>query len=505
MIAGIDLGTTFSLIAYLQADGKPTLAPDAHFKQISDTPSSILLGNGTALVGYAAEMSLEQQPNAHIQRYFKRDMGTIQPFAYDPSGKEWFAESLSALIIKKLRNDVEAQSGRLLKDVVITIPAHFNDQQRKATRYAAAMADVQLLGMVEEPVAAALHYGIQPEAALEQVLFVYDFGGGTFDATVMTLTKQGIFVLAKDGNSELGGIDLDKAVMNRIAQEVENTEGSLFNWSPLATLQLRREAEHVKIGLSNAAFIRKRITIGDFSKEIFFNRREFESAIEDTIQKTIDISRRCITDAGLLPKDVNCFLLVGGSSMVACIRERLTNGLGISADRIKQHDPMQAVAFGAALFAAQMSGDAERYNLPPEFRGVSGYHLGIRTFDATTKTPSVDTVIRKNSPLPARTTRQYFTHNAHQQFIHLDLVQFFDEPTNAFSIGSVDIGPILQPKPNYIIEVVIEYQTDGTVALRAFDPQTGLDIARTFTSRFDDAQTPFMLQQQELVKQTLIN
>ena len=99
----------------------------------------------------------------------------------------------------------------------------------------------------------------------------------------------------------------------------------------------------------------------------------------------------------------------------------------------------------------------------------------------------------------------YFTHNAHQQFIHLDLVQFFDEPTNAFSIGSVDIGPILQPKPNYIIEVVIEYQTDGTVALRAFDPQTGLDIARTFTSRFDDAQTPFMLQQQELVKQTLIN
>lgn len=505
MIAGIDLGTTFSLISYLQADGKPALAPDAHFKQVSNTASSVLLGNGTALVGYLAEASLEQQPNALIQRYFKRDMGSSRPFAFDLSGKSWFPESLSALIIRKLRNDVEAQAGRLLQNVVITIPAHFNDQQRKATRYAAAMADVPLLGLVEEPVAAALHYGIQPEAEREQVLFVYDFGGGTFDATVMTLTEQGIYVLSKEGHSELGGIDLDKAVMNRIAQEIEKIQGISFNWSPLATLQLRREAEQIKIALSNSAFFRKRITIGEFSEEMMFNRREFESAIEDNIQKTIVISRKCIIAAGLMPKDVHSFLLVGGSSMVSCIKQRLSDGLQIPIANIKQHDPMRAVAFGASLFAAQLSGNAEQYDLPPEFRGVSGYHLGIRTYDAQTKTPSVDTVIRKNSPLPSRAVRQYYTHSPTQTHIHLELIQFLDKPNEAFSIGSVDIGPIEYPKTNYIVEVVMEYLADGTVAIRAFDPQTGFDIARTFTSRFDDEQTPFILQQQELVRQTIIN
>jgi molecular chaperone DnaK len=505
MIAGIDLGTTFSLISYLQADGKPALAPDAHFKQVSNTASSVLLGNGTAMVGYLAEASLEQQPNAHLLRFFKRDMGSTQPFAFDTSGKSWHPESLSALIIRKLRNDVEAQAGRLLQNVVITIPAHFNDAQRKATRYAAAMADVPLLGLVEEPVAAALHYGIQAEAEREQILFVYDFGGGTFDATVMTLTQQGVYVLSKEGHSELGGIDLDKVVMSRIAQAIEASLGAAFNWSPLATLQLRREAEQVKISLSTSAFFKKRVTIGDFSEEILFNRREFETAIEDNIQKTLEISRKCIVSAGLTPKDVDCFLLVGGSSMIPCIKQRLSEGLQVPIDAIKQHEPMRAVAFGAALFAAQLSGEAEAFNLPPEFRGVSGYHLGIRTFDAQTKTPSVDTVIRKNSPLPSRAVRQYYTHNATQTHIHLELMQFLDKPNEAFSIGSVDIGPIQQPKINYIIEVVMEYLADGTVAIRAFDPQTGFDIAKTFTSRFDDVQTPFILQQQELVRQTIIN
>jgi molecular chaperone DnaK len=505
MIAGIDLGTTASLISYLQADGKPTLAPDAHFKQVAHTASSVILGNGTALVGYAAEMSLEQQPNAHILRHFKRDIGAQRPFAFDPSGKAWYPESLSALIIKKLRNDVEMQTGHLLQNVVITIPAHFNDQQRKATRYAAAMADVPLLGLVEEPVAAALHYGMQPEAEREQIVFVYDFGGGTFDATVMTLTQQGIYVLAKEGHSELGGIDLDKAVMNRIAEEIGEINSDGFNWSPLATLQLRREAEQVKIMLSTSAFFKKRITIGDFSDELLFNRREFDVAIADNIQKTVDISRKCILEAGLSPQDVDCFLLVGGSSMVSCIKQRLSDGLQIPIERVKQHEPMRAVAFGASLFAAQLSGNAEVFNLPAEFRGVSGYHLGIRTYDPQTHSPSVDTVIRKNSPLPNRAVRQYYTHNATQKTIHLDLIQFLDKPNEAFSIGSVEIGPIQQPKTNYIVEVVLEYLADGTVAIRAFDPQTGFDIARTFTSRFDDTQTPLILQQQDLVRQTIIN
>jgi molecular chaperone DnaK len=505
MIAGIDLGTTFSLIAYLQANGKPILATDAHFKQESTTPSSILLGNGTALVGYAAEMSLEQQPNANMLRFFKRDIGTNTVFAYDAAGREWFPESLSALVIKKLRNDAEAASGKLLEKVVITIPAHFNDQQRKATRYAAAMADVPLLSMVEEPVAAAFHYCIQPEAEREQVIFVYDFGGGTFDATLMTMTQQSIIVLSKGGHSELGGIDLDKALMNHIAQYIENTEGGNFNWSPLATLQLRREAEHVKISLSKSPFLKKRITVGDFSDDIFFSRREFEQQIQDTILQTIVLSQGCLTEGGLKPSDVDFFLLVGGSSMVSCIREQLSKGLNVSLDKIKLYEPLNAVAYGASLFAAQAAGNAEQYGLPPEFRGVSGYHLGILTYDAAKKTPSVDTIIRKNSPLPARATRQYFTHTATQHFIHLELVQYLDDPQKAFTIGSVDIGPILQPKINYLVEVVIEYQTDGTVALRTFDPQTGFDIAKTFSSRFDDVQTPFILQQQELVRQTIIN
>ncbi len=507
LIAGIDLGTTFSLVAYLQADGKPALANDAHFKQHTDTPSAVILGKETALVGYAAELSLEQQPNAHIFRHFKRDIGTTTPFAYDPSGNEWYAEALSALVLKKLRNDFENTTSQLLDKAVITIPAHFNDRQRRATQFAAAMADVPLLGLVEEPVAAALHYGIQHESAREQLLFVYDFGGGTFDATVMTLSDKGIFVLSKDGHSELGGVDVDKTLMNFIAQHIEKAVGQSFNWTPLALLQLRREAEAVKIGLAqpNNIFFKKRLLIGEFSGDILFNRQHFERGITNTIEKSIEISRRCIAEAGLTPKDIDCFLLVGGSSMMPCIAPALAQGLSIAPTKIKQHEPLQAVAYGAALFAAQLSGQAIQYDLPAEFRGVSGYHLGIRTFNVQQNAASIDTVIRKNTPLPIKATRQYYTHQATQSYLRIELVQFLETPQDAFSIGFVDIGPIQQPRLNYVVEVVLEYLPDGTVAIRAFDPQTGAEIARNFDNRFDDALTQPLLKQKEFVRKTLIN
>jgi molecular chaperone DnaK (HSP70) len=204
MRVGIDLGTTYSLTARMDAEGRPALVPDATEPDAYHTPSVVHISGGAAFVGLVAEAMLEQDPKLQVVRFFKRQMGVPEPIYYDESGGAWYPEGISALVLKKLSFDVESLTHQPLEDVVITVPAHFNDPQRKSTLAAAALADISVLGLVEEPVAAALHYGVV-SGLHDQVVLVYDFGGGTFDATAMSMDSRGVYVLAKTGITELGG------------------------------------------------------------------------------------------------------------------------------------------------------------------------------------------------------------------------------------------------------------------------------------------------------------
>lgn len=505
MKAGIDLGTTYSLIAQLRPDGRPMAIPDLHFPEDYATPSAIYLTEGGALAGIAAESKLEQSPNASIIRFFKRNFGDTQPLAYSPEGQAWHAEALGALILKKLRFDAESMAGASLEGAVITVPAHFNDRQRKAVLYAASMANIKLLGLVDEPVAAALHYGWQTADRDGKLIFVYDFGGGTFDATVLTINAQGVYVLAKDGDGALGGKEFDEILMAFIADQLKPSLPLNFDWSAYHLLLLRKAAEKIKIALSEPrnAFLRQTILLGQWHKEIVFDRTWFEARIMDNILKTIAISQRCIREAGLEPSDIDAFLLVGGSSMIPVIQHTLAQELGVSPERIQHHLPLRAVAHGAALHAAQLSGEALNYHLPSEFRGVTGYYIGIRTINPRDGKVQIDTLIHKNLPLPCQASRVYYSRSDHQDRIVLELVQYHNDPQSAISIGHMDIGPIPFPHANYAVEVKVENTTDGTVRVKAHDPQTGQELEQHFTNRPEES--IFMLQQQELVRRTPVN
>ncbi len=507
MKVGIDLGTTYSLVAYIERDGTPVLIPDPNFKKYS-TPSTVYLGSGTALVGWQAEGKFEQSPDqVRLLTFFKRQFGKPEPIATDASGNNWHPEALAALVLKKLRHDAEKYVGTKLQGAVLTVPAHFNDLQRRSVQMAAAMADIPLLGLLDEPTAAAIHYGLtNADTAREKIFFVYDLGGGTFDATVLSYDPQhGIDVLAHDGHTQIGGREFDDILQTYIAEQISREVGDRFNWSGYALLQLRKAAEEVKIEFSDPSkfFLRKNILIGTWHRELTFSRHAFEEQALAILGQTIEISRRCLFEAKIPIHQVDAFLLVGGSSMIPAVRKQLIEQLDIDPVKVKLHQPLHAVAYGAAIRAAQLDGTSALSDLPAGFRGVTGYHAGIRSLDPLTGKTQVDVLIRKNTSLNSKGIKTYYTRNAWQDHIMLDLVQYFDRPEDAVSVGQLIIGPLANPRINYAVEVCLEHTLDGRLHVRATDQQTGKEIRHTFAN--SDMETSFFLQQKALVSSTLVN
>ncbi len=481
MRAGIDLGTTFSLISNLESDGTPVLMPDSMFNDIYSTPSTVNISNKCASVGYLVDTLIEQNPELPVIRFFKRNFGVNQPIFIDSASNSWYPDSVAALVLKKLKNDAESYTGSKLESAVITVPAHFNDLQRKSVLNAAAMADIPVLGLVEEPVAAALHYGIAHHSR-DQVLVVYDLGGGTFDATVLSMDANGVYVLAKDGLTEMGGKEFDEAISAMILDQFKKATGFHLPINGLTSLQLRRISEEIKIELSlpSKAFLKKAILIGNNAFEIMIYRKEFEQAIRQMIEQTVEVTLRCIDGAGLRESDIDALMLVGGSAMIPYIKDRLSKVITNADNKIFLHEPMKAVAMGAAIHSAQLSGDAERYDIPLEFRGVTGYNIGIQTLNPQTRKPETDCLIKKNMPLPSKAVRTYYTSTATQTRMVLQLVQYVDLQSEIINIGELVIGPLPNPRINYPVEVTVENTGDGTVKVAAYDPNTGVELQQVF-------------------------
>jgi molecular chaperone DnaK (HSP70) len=450
------------------------------------------------------ETLVEQNPELPVMRYFKRHLGEQRPIFFDKGGTAWHAETLAALVLKKLRFDAESHTGQELEGTVITVPAHFNDVQRKAVLNAAALAELPVLGLVEEPVAAALHYGVA-SASNDEVLMVYDLGGGTFDATLLSMDQNGVYVLAKDGLTELGGKEFDEAIAVIILEQFEKTHGAPLPINGLTSLQLRRISEEIKIELSipNKSYLKKTVLIGNHAFEVVVYRKDFEAAIRQMIEQTIEVSMRCMDGAGLKERDIGALMLVGGSSMVPYIRERMGRIFSDSRQKIFHHEPMKAVAYGAAVHAAQLSGEAEAYDIPPEFRGVTGHHIGVQTLNPQTGRTEVDRLIAKNMPLPTRATRTFYTSSATQTKIRLQVVQYHDPKGELTPVGELVIGPIANPTLNYPVEVTVENTADGTIRVEAYDPNTGVELEQEFGASGNGGSS--LVLQRNLVRSTFIN
>ena len=209
---GIDLGTTFSLVSYMNSQSLPALFPDYHDANEFRTPSVVHISEEGCFVGQSLEEVLEDEPGLSQARFFKLDMGVEESVYSDHLERDWLPESLSALVLKKLMRDVEAFLHEEVNGVVITVPANFNDAQRTATKHAAFLAGLPAPTLIEEPIAAATYYGFSEKGG-EQTLFVYDLGGGTFDATVLQSSPEGLYALATEGTNKIGGKGIDELIM----------------------------------------------------------------------------------------------------------------------------------------------------------------------------------------------------------------------------------------------------------------------------------------------------
>lgn len=505
MKVGIDLGTTYSLVARMDAEGRPVLIPDHSEPDAYHTPSVVHIGTGTAFVGLMAEAMLEQNPKLQVIRFFKRMMGDSNPVCYDDNGASWFAEGVAALVLKKLAFDAEADTSVSIDAAVITVPAHFTDPQRKAVLAAATLSDVNVIGLVEEPVAAALHYGVRM-GIHNQVMLVYDFGGGTFDATVMSMDPRGVYVLAKTGLTDLGGKEFDEKVGEMVLAQFERALGQALPLGARTLLELRRVSEELKIELClpGKTRVRQLVMLGGQAVEVEISRAQFEAAIKDSLDRAEHETMRCLRDASLRVEDVNSLLLVGGSSLVPVVEDRLRAIFSRPNQQVFYHEPSKAVAYGAALHAHQLAGEGDAYNLPPELRGVSGYNVGVRTVDPVTSRVSIDTLIKKNMPLPCTVRKTYYTSRPKQERVVLDFVQFRDQRDSMVSLGQMVVGPLGSPRVNYPIEVTTEYGEDGTVSVQAYDAQTGVELHHEFGRDSADG-TTHLASQRALVRSTVVN
>src|SRR5690349_22823292 len=314
---GIDLGTTFSAVAYIDPYGKPQIIPNADSERI--TPSVILFDRDNVIVGTIAKNSSVAEPEKIVD-FIKREIGkSKQQFNREFGGKNYSAEELSALILKKLKSDAEKYLKIPVTDAVITVPAYFNDAERTATITAGRLAGLNVLQIINEPTAAALAYGLD-KLDEDQTVFVYDLGGGTFDVTIMRIQGQHINMIATNGDHRLGGKDWDDIIVNHMAEEFDRAHGE----NPLLDLQsyqdLQSRALAAKIQLSS----RPRTAVvhhhNGKSVKLEITRNEFERRSQHLVEKCKTICEMVMQEANMTWDDIDKMLLVGGMTRMPMVR-----------------------------------------------------------------------------------------------------------------------------------------------------------------------------------------
>jgi molecular chaperone DnaK len=472
---GIDLGTTYSLAAYVNAQGVPALFPDFFDASEFRTPSVVYIGESGALVGSSAEELLEDNPGAPISRFAKLKLA-IEPVAYqDENGFEWSPESISALILRKIQRDIQAFASDEIGAAVVAVPAQFSDPQRKATRSAAMMAGFGNVSLVEEPVAAATFYGMTDKSR-ESTIFVYDLGGGTFDATVLRQSPDGLWPLACDGTNRVGGKVFDDSIISFVNESFKSQYGFSPMEDPRSVSRLIRLAESTKIRLSKPGKgqVHESLMLAGRPFEFLLTRGHFESLIDQQVLETIKVCEACLSQASLNWDDLDAVLLTGGSSLIPMVSRIIADRSGKSVQELICRQPHQAVAFGAA----QVANDKGEGNTARKFHTIASYDLGLRAWDRERNAPGIECLVKRNTPLPAEIRRTVYTTRPDQNRIVLEFLQKSESKDDEVSLGHFAFGPIANPRKNYPTEITVRYEIDGTVNIVAHDPESGERLER---------------------------
>ncbi|MCL2433820.1 MAG: molecular chaperone DnaK [Clostridia bacterium] len=471
-IIGIDLGTTNSCVAVLEG-GEPVVITNAEGART--TPSVVAFTKaGERLVGRLAKNQSVTNHDRTIAS-IKRDMGTDKRLAIDD--KKYTPQELSAMILQKLKADAENYLGGAVDQAVITVPAYFTDAQRQATKDAGKIAGLEVLRIINEPTAASLAYGLDHEGS--QKILVYDFGGGTFDVSILELSEGVFQVLATNGNNKLGGDDLDQRVIDYLVNEFKRETGIDLSHDPVAGQRLREAAEKAKIELStlmttniNQPFITMDST-GPKHMDLTLTRAKFDDLTRDLVEATVEPMKKALADANLKPADIDRVILVGGTTRVPAVIEVVKRVTG--KDPYKGINPDECVAAGAAIQAGVLGGEVKDVLL----LDVTPLSLGIETMGGI-----FTRLIDRNTTIPTKKSNVFSTAADGQTQVEVHVLQGeremarYNKTLGMFQLTGIPAAPRGVPQ----IEVTFDIDANGIVHVTAKDLGTNREQKITITA-----------------------
>jgi len=465
---GIDLGTTNSAIARVDEYGRPVIIVNARGESI--TPSVICFKDGRPIVGREAK-ELQAAGAPQVAAFFKREMGD-ENFVFFANDKDHSAVDLSAMVLDRLKRDAEDVLGERLRDAVITVPAYFRNHQREATIEAGRRVGFDVLQVINEPTAAAIAYGLKPSGN-EQVLLVYDLGGGTFDVTVLRLGKGEIRVLTSDGDSRLGGKDWDDRIIEFLATRFQEEFGADPFEDSESLADLLTRAEEAKKAISTTTSTRLSLFHAGNTGRYLLDRPTFERITHDLMERTMSLTHKALKDCAITPRDVDGVLLVGGSTRMPMVHDFVSRAFGrppmpgINVD--------EAVALGAAVVAAEHVAARDHKQSAPvlALRGktktvdVTNHSLGMIALNELRTSYVNSLVLPKNATIPCSQLRPYQHRTRRSGSNHLEIFMTQGEselPGEVTFLGMYTLQEIPHTSTGVsVIDISYDYDSSGTV------------------------------------------
>jgi len=478
-VIGIDLGTSNSAAAVMMG-GKPTIIPAAEGATVGGKafPSVVAFSkDGDLLVGEPARRQAVTNPENTILAA-KRKMGS--DFLFKAGGKDYKPQQISAFILQKIKKDAEAFTGDKVEKAVITVPAYFDDNQRQATKDAGTIAGLDVVRIINEPTAASLAFGLD-KSKQDMKIMVFDFGGGTLDVTIMEMGGGVFEVMSTSGDTQLGGTDMDKVLIDDVVDEFRKKEGTDLTQDPTAMTRIREGAEKAKIELStvmetdiNLPFISHDPSTGPKNLELRLSRAKLEDLIKPVVDRCRPSVDKALEDAKLSTSDITKIVLVGGPTRIPLVKKFVSETLGKEAE--SGVDPMEAVAMGAAIQAGIIAGDVESDIV---LLDVTPLTLGIETLGGVR-----EPLIERNTTIPTSKSKTFTTAADNQTAVTIHVVQG-ERPmaTDNVSLGSFNLADI-PPAPRGVpqIEVKFDIDANGIINVTAKDLGTQKEAKITIES-----------------------